>query len=558
MSYYDDASLILLASGGAQKNGKVYCVKPTDGAGDFTFSRGSNLSATRVNPSQLIEKGRENVLLQSNSFDTTWTNSNTTETSGQIGYDGTNDAWLLNKSASFGNLKNISFSLNSVQSFSLYAKADTLNWLTLELVGGGLAYFDLQNGVVGNTNGLIDSTIVAAGNGYYRCSITVNGNRTGVRIYPADANGDISGTSGSILIQDAQVEQGLVATDVIETTTTTAQAGILERTPRFNYLGVTCPYLLMEPSRTNLVTQSEYIGDSSWLKLSAGVASAPIVTSNYAISPQGTLNASRVVFDINGGTTSSDFSQLYDSVTVPTGDISNSIYIKSNTASNYTMSLVSTVGTPTAILVTTEWQRFDITATTTSTAGSFRLRLRGSESTSDTADVSLWGAQVEAGSYQTSYIPTYGVSQTRASDFMPTNDVSGFMSGNSYTFLIDVDLNTNDNNKVFSTIRNSANSTSFTLRNFQGALRVYNNMDTTYPLGSIFSDTNKWVIRIDGTSYTIFSNNGGTPTKTTGTSLVTQRNFGSLRFDSPTEYKLKQFLLFNTALSDSDCETLTT
>ena len=28
--------------------------------GDFTFSRGSNLSATRVNSSQLIEKGREN------------------------------------------------------------------------------------------------------------------------------------------------------------------------------------------------------------------------------------------------------------------------------------------------------------------------------------------------------------------------------------------------------------------------------------------------------------------------------------------------------------------
>ena len=73
-SYYDDASLMLLASGGAQKDGKVYSVKPTDGSGDFTFSRGSNLSATRVNASQLIEKGRENRLLQSNQFDTTWTN----------------------------------------------------------------------------------------------------------------------------------------------------------------------------------------------------------------------------------------------------------------------------------------------------------------------------------------------------------------------------------------------------------------------------------------------------------------------------------------------------
>ena len=36
---------------------------------DFTFSRGSNLAATRVNKSGLIEKGRENLLLYSNQFD---------------------------------------------------------------------------------------------------------------------------------------------------------------------------------------------------------------------------------------------------------------------------------------------------------------------------------------------------------------------------------------------------------------------------------------------------------------------------------------------------------
>jgi hypothetical protein len=44
--------------------------------------------------------GGENLLLHSNQFDTTWSNSNTSESSGQIGYDGTNNAWLLSKSAS--------------------------------------------------------------------------------------------------------------------------------------------------------------------------------------------------------------------------------------------------------------------------------------------------------------------------------------------------------------------------------------------------------------------------------------------------------------------------
>ena len=66
MSLYKDASLVMLPS--AYKDGKLYSIRPTDGSGDFTFSRGTNLSATRVNASQLIEKGRENTLLYSNDF----------------------------------------------------------------------------------------------------------------------------------------------------------------------------------------------------------------------------------------------------------------------------------------------------------------------------------------------------------------------------------------------------------------------------------------------------------------------------------------------------------
>ena len=34
---FDEASLALIASGGAGKDGKVYSIKPTTGDGDFTF-----------------------------------------------------------------------------------------------------------------------------------------------------------------------------------------------------------------------------------------------------------------------------------------------------------------------------------------------------------------------------------------------------------------------------------------------------------------------------------------------------------------------------------------
>ena len=40
MSFFDDASLVFLPSGEAGKDGKAYSMKPTNGDGDFTFSRG--------------------------------------------------------------------------------------------------------------------------------------------------------------------------------------------------------------------------------------------------------------------------------------------------------------------------------------------------------------------------------------------------------------------------------------------------------------------------------------------------------------------------------------
>ena len=148
-SLKDLASLIMIPS--LVKDGRLDTVKPlgnsiihpdatgnndgTDGStpaeGNFTFTRGSNLSATRVNASQLIEKGRENVLLQSNQFDTTWANINSTETSGQSGYDGSNDAWILSTSASGGFIYQIANSYSGVYTFSAYAKANASNFIRL-------------------------------------------------------------------------------------------------------------------------------------------------------------------------------------------------------------------------------------------------------------------------------------------------------------------------------------------------------------------------------------------------------------------------------------------
>jgi hypothetical protein len=57
MSTYDKASLVLIPSG--TKEGVVFSQKPTNGDGDFTFSRAT--AATRVNADGLIESVTDNV-----------------------------------------------------------------------------------------------------------------------------------------------------------------------------------------------------------------------------------------------------------------------------------------------------------------------------------------------------------------------------------------------------------------------------------------------------------------------------------------------------------------
>ena len=103
MSLYKDASLVMLPS--AYKDGKLYSIRPTDGDGDFTFSRGSNLAATRVDVNGLIEKGRENLFaanqIKFRHYGLDNVMQTASVTSGQGGYAWTpNDAWLLSTNGS--------------------------------------------------------------------------------------------------------------------------------------------------------------------------------------------------------------------------------------------------------------------------------------------------------------------------------------------------------------------------------------------------------------------------------------------------------------------------
>jgi hypothetical protein len=433
-NYYDKASLVMIPD--APLDGKLLSVKPQDRSGDFTFSRGSNLAATRVDANGLIEKGRENLFTYSNDFsNSSWLKADTSVTGGQAGYDGTNDAWLLEITGSTGfqTIRKQPISFSGVNTFSFYAKAGTLSWVRVN-TSVASTYFDIGNGIVGSEDSSIGASIEAAGNGYYRCVVPVEGSSSVFYIYPASGNSNVSQSSGNIYIQDAQWEQSLVATDYIETGASTAQAGILEDMPRLDYTDSSCPALLLEPQRSNSHIHSEYLADSYWLKYQCSI------TSNQAISPDGTNNASlftatatgtNVIYRVGVSYGALSFFAKADNLSagarfhIAVDTIGSANWNQDGTLYNQSGGLVSATD---GEYYGNGWYRF------TYVVGSGSVQNFGLSNSTSGDTAYIWGVQSEPNaSYPTSYIPTYGSSVTRVVETCLLNNSSALPTSYPFT-----------------------------------------------------------------------------------------------------------------------------
>lgn len=246
MSTINDAKIILIPSG--YKSQKVYSVKPTNGDGDFTFSRTSE--ATRLNaggnvetlsanlprlnyigsscPTLLLEEDRTNIQAYSEVFDgAAWSVAFGSVSANQtISPKGDLTAYSLTTTSSSGLLGgSVSITANTTYSYSIFVKPNTTNICKVQMydsnTGGQInpfafITFDMSSETI--TSSLGDASFDKLVGGWYRLKVSgtspnpLGGGGTGVQILLTEV--------GSIFIWGAQMEQGSAASSYIKTITT--------------------------------------------------------------------------------------------------------------------------------------------------------------------------------------------------------------------------------------------------------------------------------------------------------------------------------------------------
>ncbi len=271
--------------------------------------------------------------------------------------------------------------------------------------------------------GVFSITVGSSSSSYPRARISVPGLTVG-KTYQVRGTSAITGTIAGVLIRLATGGSAnnvataattsfdgiavCAVTDVIEisptgtgaTGTITISSLTVEEIPGNHAFQATSASRPVLRARYNQLTYSEQFDNAVWGKdFSGGGSSAPVVTANYGVAPDGTTTADRIQFTRGA----SGFSRAIQSQTVPAGTYTYSIWLRNTSGSSASVSLRLDATNGAALSLTETWQRVSLTISYAGGALSAQLIIWDTISGSPlTADILAWGAQLQTSADQTS------------------------------------------------------------------------------------------------------------------------------------------------------------
>ena len=224
--------------------------------------------------------------------------------------------------------------------------------------------------------------------------------------------------------------------------------------PRIDFLNDSNGALLLEPTRTNLITYSEDFSNAAWTK-----SVNTEISANATTSPDGTQNADTITWSTSGGTT-----QLYQVKSTTGTSQSLSLFVKyiSGSGTNFLFS-IGTIADASINLTFTNsgatltgvagvdvtsykiedygnnWFRVSFAANYAAGSAEFNV-YRPSGTGTDV--YAIYGAQLESSaSYATSYIPTQiGSISTRVAEVCTQTPPSGIIGQTEGTVFMEVEV----------------------------------------------------------------------------------------------------------------------
>jgi hypothetical protein len=394
-----------------------------------------------------------------------------------------------------------------------------------------------------------------------------------------------------VVLSRPQIEVGLVATEYIESGATKGKAGLLEQEPRFDYSGgASCPSLLLEPSRTQLVNQSEYITDGTNIT----------AVNNDTQSPEGLVNATRFRLGVDesatrhrklftlSATSGEDYSfsvffkeadaqwiQLLAQTTNGVFDIQSYVNfdlqngVKGNIGTSVVDSGIEDYGNG--------WYRCYMVATAQATATGYLEilttnntdsgRYPSYENTTAINYCYVFGAQIEEGSYPTSYIPNHsGGSVTREADVCGGAGTSSTFNDDEGVLYLEASAIDNGSSEKAIAINDGTTNNRINIRivnnTIKGLVILGGSLvcNISYTATSVIT-SNKIAFKYKRDDFALWVNGVEVGTDTSG-STFTADTLNELSFDyggtSAFFYgNVEQVLYFPSILTDTELATLT-